>query len=693
STTASIWWAVARPDCSPACRRGGPIGQRPVHRRWFAPRGGCHERLLVEGLAARAPAGASAGRVDPAGLDGRRQSHPGRLRRGLGGERDGPGAGGVGGAARGRLERGRRRAAAGVSGRAAGRRLGQRGLARCADDAGAAPLARATALAALLRAGAVPVAGGAAQHRPARRHPAGFHLRDGGRLPAWRGAALAVSRQRLLSQRRGAGARRSGAGGGGAGRRAGPLLRAGLHLRQLAAPERHRSRAHDVGGDALLLAVVRAGAERTRADRGPDVRPRPPAPHPLRGRRRALRQPLLRRAALARGAAGGWDQAPPLRDARSDGARRRRPERRSGRPRPGRDRREAAGALRLLADAVAGMARRAGPRLPARALARPGPGLLLRRLAGDARLLRQLVRLPLPAALRRRPRSADPGGAGPALRFPSHDARPGARAGGPRRLAPRGRLAPRRLASRRALDERRGVRTQRLDGPRPRRLRGLRRAAMSTPMLGGIFGRPFVDLEPYVDVGELAALDDEISLGLTGVAVGYTGGSHKWMGIVPPSAAHDPYADYGQVIARMSRAELARFVALSDTPEAFDLDRRAEYEFGEERPWPLSRRQTLYLEYRHGVYFPWKVYYELIPNLAWEARAASDGKAFTDEARRVFPRTVAFIERLPFAELGRCNLLGLQSNAHGPIHRDAADEPAVGHFITLCPRGDKRLFL
>src|SRR6185312_5608329 len=220
STTASIWWAVARPDCSPACRRGGPIGQRPVHRRWFAPRGGCHERLLVEGLAARAPAGASAGRVDPAGLDGRRQSHPGRLRRGLGGERDGPGAGGVGGAARGWLERGRRRAAAGVSGRAAGRRLGQRGLARCADDAGAAPLARATALAALLRAGAVPVAGGAAQHRPARRHPAGFHLGDGGRLPAWRGAALAVSRQRLLSQRRGAGARRSGAGGGGAGRRA-----------------------------------------------------------------------------------------------------------------------------------------------------------------------------------------------------------------------------------------------------------------------------------------------------------------------------------------------------------------------------------------------------------------------------------------------------------------------------------------
>lgn len=212
-------------------------------------------------------------------------------------------------------------------------------------------------------------------------------------------------------------------------------------------------------------------------------------------------------------------------------------------------------------------------------------------------------------------------------------------------------------------------------------------------MIRTIFGRPFVDLEPHLDLEALAALDDEISLGLTEVAVGYTGGSHKRMGIVPPSLANDPYADYGQVIAGMDRSEFARFVALSDTPGAYDLDRRGQYEFGEERPSPLNRRQMLYLEYRHGVYFPWKVYYELVPNLTWEARAADDGKAFTDEARRVFPRTVAFIERLPFARVGRCNLLGLQSNDHGTIHRDGEDEDEVGHFITLCPRADKRLFL
>jgi hypothetical protein len=143
----------------------------------------------------------------------------------------------------------------------------------------------------------------------------------------------------------------------------------------------------------------------------------------------------------------------------------------------------------------------------------------------------------------------------------------------------------------------------------------------------------------------------------------------------------------------MSRDAFARFVALADDPQAFDVDRRREYEFGEEREWPLNRQQMLYLEYRYGVYFPWKVFYELVPNERWEDRGQIEGKAFTEEARRVFPRTVAFIEKLPFRHIGRCNLLGLKSCDHGSVHRDGVDESAVGHFITLCPRGDKRLFL
>lgn len=212
-------------------------------------------------------------------------------------------------------------------------------------------------------------------------------------------------------------------------------------------------------------------------------------------------------------------------------------------------------------------------------------------------------------------------------------------------------------------------------------------------MIRPVFGRPFVNLEPYVDVEALASLDEEICLGLARVEVDYTGGSHKTMGIVPPSTAGDPHVDYGQVIAAMSRQQFAYFVALSDTPDAFDLDRRDDYEFGEERDWPLSRRQMRYLEYAYRVYFPWKVFYELVPNLRWEDRADGNGKAFTAEARRIFPLTVGFIERLPLSRIGRCNLLGLQSNDHGTVHRDGDGDGEAGQFITLCPRGDKRLFL
>ena len=89
-------------------------------------------------------------------------------------------------------------------------------------------------------------------------------------------------------------------------------------------------------------------------------------------------------------------------------------------------------------------------------------------------------------------------------------------------------------------------------------------------MIRRVLGRSFVDLGPYVDLDQLVALDEEICLGLTAVAVDYTGGSHRSLGIVPPSATRAPEVDYGQAIAAMSRAELGRFLALSDTPEAFD---------------------------------------------------------------------------------------------------------------------------
>lgn len=139
--------------------------------------------------------------------------------------------------------------------------------------------------------------------------------------------------------------------------------------------------------------------------------------------------------------------------------------------------------------------------------------------------------------------------------------------------------------------------------------------------LVGIFGRPYIDLEPFLDLTPLEAIHEEICLGLAQVPVDFTGGSHRSMGIMPPSRVGEAHRDYGEVIRGMSRTEFTRFIALADDPSSFDPEQRASYRFGEEQDHLLSKKQMRYLNYRYGVYFPWKVYYEMIPNLYWTRKA------------------------------------------------------------------------
>lgn len=213
-------------------------------------------------------------------------------------------------------------------------------------------------------------------------------------------------------------------------------------------------------------------------------------------------------------------------------------------------------------------------------------------------------------------------------------------------------------------------------------------------MITGIFGKPFVNLEQHLDLRVLPELHEEICLALTKIPVDYTGGSHRSMGIVPPSLQGEPWVDYGEVIAAMTDAQFATFRELSDDPRAIDPARRHELTFGEERDVPLSRRQMLWLEARFGVYFPWKVYVELMPNRWWGDKANPEGKAWSRTARAFFPKTIAFAESLPFVAVGRCNIMGLHAHDFGTVHRDA--DPAVeapAPFITVSPAGNKRLFL
>lgn len=211
----------------------------------------------------------------------------------------------------------------------------------------------------------------------------------------------------------------------------------------------------------------------------------------------------------------------------------------------------------------------------------------------------------------------------------------------------------------------------------------------------GVFGEPYKNLEPYVDIDALEALDTEIARGLAEVETSYTGGTLKWMGVVAPWAVDDEYLDAMWVLEELPDEELAVFFSLADDPSRFDVARRSEYRFGDETPHPFNRAQMRWLSYRHGVYFPWKVCYHLLENDRWEDKHSGAGKGFGDEAREVFPETVRFIEGLPFLEIGRAVIFGLEPNDHAPLHRDTEPGESLGvsHSISLSPRGDKRLYL
>ncbi len=169
------------------------------------------------------------------------------------------------------------------------------------------------------------------------------------------------------------------------------------------------------------------------------------------------------------------------------------------------------------------------------------------------------------------------------------------------------------------------------------------------------------------------------------------------MGIMPPEREAEALSDYQEVIRGLDDAHFEVLRSLADQPARFPgRASAADLEFGEERAVPLSHRQMLWLKMRFGVYFPWKVYAELIPNERWEDKGNARGKRFTRTAEALFPRTIAFVKSLPFRAIGRCNVMGLEAHDHGTVHRDGDPDPErrPDPFITFAPAaGRKRLFL
>ncbi len=215
-----------------------------------------------------------------------------------------------------------------------------------------------------------------------------------------------------------------------------------------------------------------------------------------------------------------------------------------------------------------------------------------------------------------------------------------------------------------------------------------------TGRLWGVFGRPWLDLTPLVDTACFDALDREITAGLARVQCEGTGATLAWMGVVAPWARDPLRRDAMDAIRAMTEEEFADFVALGVDP-SLPPEARLALDFGDETDRPFTVAQQRLLEVRHGVYFPWRHAYHLVPNHRWEDKHSGEGKGFTAEAREVFPRTCAFVASLPFEEVGRAVIFGLAPNDHAPLHRDTEPGEAleVAQSISFAPRPGKRLYL
>ncbi len=217
---------------------------------------------------------------------------------------------------------------------------------------------------------------------------------------------------------------------------------------------------------------------------------------------------------------------------------------------------------------------------------------------------------------------------------------------------------------------------------------------MSAPIIG-LFGAPYVALEDLLSEADLAEMDREITRGLLRVETRYTGGSLKWMGVVAPWQRDDEYRDLMDAVEQMAPEELEELVSLGDPERRPDLSDRARVAFGDETDHPLTRDQERWLALRHGVYFPWKQCYHLLENDRWEDKHSGAGKDFTEEAKELFPRTVELVRSLPFTEIGRVVVFGVEPNDHAPLHRDTEPGKAlvVAQSISIDPRGTKRFYL
>lgn len=192
--------------------------------------------------------------------------------------------------------------------------------------------------------------------------------------------------------------------------------------------------------------------------------------------------------------------------------------------------------------------------------------------------------------------------------------------------------------------------------------------------LVGVNGAAFVDMEPFVDLADAAALHEEVMLGLFLAQHTSLPGV---LGQTPPEFGPDlGFTDYESHVLY--------------TIEAFDPT--GEHRRRIERLPGLQERRR-YIHHVMARPLPWS--FTLYLRRASFARktAQQDEHPEWQEDARHFPLLRRWIATLPFASVGRVMFFCTDAGKGVPVHRDQVVRPHRDHCINVWFDGPRRAFV
>lgn len=189
----------------------------------------------------------------------------------------------------------------------------------------------------------------------------------------------------------------------------------------------------------------------------------------------------------------------------------------------------------------------------------------------------------------------------------------------------------------------------------------------------GILGKAFLDLEPYIDIQPLLDLHERIAYGLALCEPPRTEtGSFQWK----DEARVDVWTKLNQIRASGNSQHIQ---ALERLFQAGGQTYHKAYLYTQLIAGGYTGSRTLLLKYNVGGYYH--------KNIA-------EGSIWTESAKE-FPELLAFIETLPFTEIGQIAIYMTENDCVVPVHRDIKEQKQerMNEFLWFSPQRHKKIFI